>query len=208
MTRFGGWIALRKKGANGQESRARLLIVAANEFAKSGYHQTKISTIVSRAGLTQPSFYLYFESKEAVFKELVEKFRSELKILLEGSRLESGIDEDHVTGRLQSVLTGLFAFLGKDPDLTQIGFFIGDDSVIIKSEMAAMIEQNLKAEQRDGYFDGDSDMHIVAECLVGVIERLTSQQLLTGKRTPEDLARHVVSLFMHGISIYPAKRTT
>ena len=71
--------------------------------------------------------------------------------------------------------------------------------------MAAMIEQNLKEEQRDGYFDRDSDMHIVAECLVGVIERLTSQQLLTGKRTPEDLARHVVSLFMHGISIYPAK---
>ncbi|WP_127589607.1 TetR/AcrR family transcriptional regulator [Paenibacillus lautus] len=199
---------MRKKGANGQESRARLLIVAANEFAKSGYHQTKISTIVSRAGLTQPSFYLYFESKEAVFKELVEKFRSELKILLEDSRMESGIDEDHVTGRLQSVLTGLFAFLGKDPDLTQIGFFIGDDAVIVKSEMAAMIEQNLKAEQRDGYFDGDSDMHIVAECLVGVIERLTSQQLLTGKRTPEDLARHVVSLFMHGISIYPVKWTT
>ncbi|AYB45928.1 TetR/AcrR family transcriptional regulator [Paenibacillus lautus] len=196
---------MRKKGANGQESRARLLIVAANEFAKSGYHQTKISTIVSRAGLTQPSFYLYFESKEAIFRELMEKFRSELKSLIEGSRLESGIDEAHVTGRLLGVLTGLFTFLGKDPDLTQIGFFIGDDSVIVKAEMAAMIEQNLKEEQRDGYFDRDSDMHIVAECLVGVIERLTSQQLLTGKRTPEDLARHVVSLFMHGISIYPAK---
>ncbi|MFB4329839.1 TetR/AcrR family transcriptional regulator [Paenibacillus sp. CR_12] len=196
---------MRKKGANGQESRARLLVVAANEFAKSGYHQTKISTIVSRAGLTQPSFYLYFESKEAIFRELMEKFRSELKGLIEGSRLESGIDEAHVSGRLLGVLTGLFTFLGKDPDLTQIGFFIGNDSVIVKAEMAAMIEQNLKGEQQDGYFDRDSDMHIVAECLVGVIERLTSQQLLTGKRTPEDLARHVVSLFMHGISIYPAK---
>ena len=116
---------MRKKGANGQESRARLLIVAANEFAKSGYHQTKISTIVSRAGLTQPSFYLYFESKEAIFRELMEKFRSELKSLIEGSRLESGIDEAHVTGRLLGVLTGLFTFLGKDPDLTQIGFSSG-----------------------------------------------------------------------------------
>lgn len=199
---------MRKKGANGQESRARLLIVAASEFAKSGYHQTKISTIVSRAGLTQPSFYLYFASKEAIFKELVEKFRSELMMMIEGSRLESGIEEDHVTGRLLGVLTGLFTFLGKDPDLTQIGFFIGDDSVTIKSQMAAMIEQNLKEEQRDGYFDRDSDMHLVAESLVGVIERLTSQQLLTGKRSAEDLARHVVSLFMHGISIYPAKRLT
>lgn len=199
---------MRKKGANGQESRARLLIVAASEFAKSGYHQTKISSIVSRAGLTQPSFYLYFESKEAIFKELVDKFRSDLKTLIEGSRLEGGMDEDHVTGRLLGVLTGLFTFLAKDPDLTQIGFFIGEDSVIVKSEMAAMIEQNLKDEQRDGYFDREFDMHIVAESLVGAIERLTSQQLLTGERTPEDLARHVVSLFMQGISVYPVKRSS
>lgn len=196
---------MRKKGANGQESRARLLIVAASEFARSGYHQTKISSIVSRAGLTQPSFYLYFESKEAIFKELVEKFRTNLKTLIEGSRVEGGIDEDDVSSRLLGVLRELFAFLAKDPDLTQIGFFIGDDSAIVKAEMAEMLEQYLKDEQRAGLLDRECDMRIVAESLVGVIERLTAQQLLTEKRTSEDLACHVVNLFMHGIRKDPVK---
>lgn len=197
---------MRKKGANGQESRAKLLGIAANEFAKSGYHRTKVSTIVSRAGLTQPSFYLYFESKEAIFNELVHKFRIELNGLIEGSRLTSGIPKENIREQLLEVLTRLFSFLGKDPDLTRIGFYIGEESVPIKSEMAEMIAQNLKAEQQEGYFRIEADMDIVAECLVGVIERLAQQQLLTGRRTPEDLAHHVVSLFMHGVSAHPYYR--
>lgn len=199
---------MRKKGANGQESRAKLLMIAANEFAKSGYHHTKISTIVSRAGLTQPSFYLYFESKEAIFRELVGNFRSGLKELIEGSRLEGGIRENDVPDRLLAVLTSLFEFLGKDPDLTQIGFYIGEESAAIKSEMAAMIANNLRAEQQEGYFRAEADMAVISESLVGVIERLTLQELLNGKRPSGDLARHVVNLFMHGICEHPYGRVS
>ncbi|MGM1048228.1 MAG: TetR/AcrR family transcriptional regulator [Bacillota bacterium] len=191
---------MRKKGANGQESRARLLTVAANEFARSGYHKTKISTIVSRAGLTQPSFYLYFDSKEAVFNELMLKFRSQLKELIADGRLEAGISREDVPGRITAVLSSLFEFLERDPDLTQIGFFIGQEASEVKKELTAMIEQNLKAEQRDGYFQQEANMTIIAECLVGTLERLTLQQLLTGKCTPEDLAHQVVNLYMFGIT--------
>ncbi|WP_106768629.1 TetR/AcrR family transcriptional regulator [Paenibacillus faecalis] len=191
---------MRKKGANGQKSRARLLTVAANEFARSGYHKTKISTIVSRAGLTQPSFYLYFDSKEAVFNELMQTFRSRLKELIADSRLEAGIRREDVPGRIRAVLKGLFDFLKKDPDLTRIGFYIGQESGEVKKELAMMIAQNLKAEQNDGYFHQDINMTIVAECLVGTIERLTSHQLLTGQCTSEELAHQVVHLYMFGIT--------
>ncbi|KKO54228.1 TetR/AcrR family transcriptional regulator [Paenibacillus sp. DMB20] len=191
---------MRKKGANGQESRAKLLTVAANEFARSGYHQTKISTIVSRAGLTQPSFYLYFDSKEAVFKELMGVFRTRLKELITDSRLEAGITRGTVPARIHAVLTNLFSLLARDPDLTRIGFFIGPEAVEVKQELARMIEQNLRAEKDNGYFRPDADMAMVAECLVGAIERLTLRQLLSGKSTPEDLARQVVDLYMFGIA--------
>ena len=191
---------MRKKGANGQESRAKLLTVAANEFARSGYHQTKISTIVSRAGLTQPSFYLYFDSKEAVFKELMGVFRTRLKELITDSRLEAGITRGTLPARIHAVLTNLFSLLARDPDLTRIGFFIGPEAAEVKQELARMIEQNLRAEKDNGYFRPDADMAMVAECLVGAIERLTLRQLLSGKSTPEDLARQVVDLYMFGIA--------
>ena len=44
----------------GEESRARLLAAAAREFAQHGYHETKVSTIVADAGVSQPTFYFYF----------------------------------------------------------------------------------------------------------------------------------------------------
>ncbi|WP_422660067.1 TetR/AcrR family transcriptional regulator [Paenibacillus sp. EC2-1] len=190
---------MRKKGANGQESRARLLTVAASEFARSGYHKTKISTIVSRAGLTQPSFYLYFESKEAVFNELMDKFRSQLKELVIDSRLEAGISREDIPSRIRAILSNLFGFLEQDPDLTQIGFFIGEDAEEIKEELTSILAHNLRAEQAEGYFQQDLDMTIVAECLVGAIERLTLQELLSGKRTADELAHQVVNLYLFGI---------
>ena len=63
----------RKEGSNGAESRANLVLIAAEEFATYGYYDTKVSTIVKKAGVTQPTFYLYFGSKEAIFSELIQK---------------------------------------------------------------------------------------------------------------------------------------
>ena len=82
----------RKKGASGEQSRALLLTIAAEEFAQKGYYETKISTLVQRAGLTQPTFYLYFKSKEAIFQELIDSFIKGLSDLTTVSRLETGID--------------------------------------------------------------------------------------------------------------------
>ncbi|KJD52105.1 TetR family transcriptional regulator, partial [Bacillus amyloliquefaciens] len=81
-----------ERGRKGKESRKRLLAVAANEFANRGFHETKVSTIVKRAGLTQPSFYLYFPSKDAIYNELIDGFHANLKNLIESFRLEEGIE--------------------------------------------------------------------------------------------------------------------
>lgn len=54
--------------------RERLVSAAAEVFAASGYHASKVSDIVGRAGVAQGTFYLYFRSKEAVFLELVDRF--------------------------------------------------------------------------------------------------------------------------------------
>ena len=54
--------------------RERLVSAAAEVFAVSGYHASRVSDIVARAGVAQGTFYLYFPSKEAVFLELVDRF--------------------------------------------------------------------------------------------------------------------------------------
>jgi TetR/AcrR family transcriptional regulator, fatty acid metabolism regulator protein len=189
----------REKGWKGKESRKRLLEAATFEFADRGFHETKVSAIVNRAGLTQPSFYLYFSSKEAVFDELVSTFHARLRHLTENSLLESGIGPQDVSQRVFLAVEKVFHFLVSDPPLTRIGLFLAPESDQIKNELTTLLKENLLLEQKAGYFRPELEMDTVAECLMGIMERLTTSILLTEKKDPSHLATQVVQLFMHGM---------
>ncbi|MGN7479182.1 TetR/AcrR family transcriptional regulator [Solibacillus silvestris] len=189
----------RPKGASGEESRALLLQVAAKEFAQNGYYGTKISTIVKGASLTQPVFYLYFQNKEAVFQELVDLFRIRLVDFVNKSRLEPALELNTVQERVTYGLANLLRFFSKNPDLTRIGFYISADADEIKKQLVIQIKENLDVEVSEGYFRTDFDTHLLAECLVGIIERLTFTQLLTQQKDPEAIANDIVKLFLYGI---------
>ena len=47
-----------------------LLDAAVRKFHQKGYQKTRISDIVSEAGVAQGTFYLYFKSKEEIFKNI------------------------------------------------------------------------------------------------------------------------------------------
>ncbi|MCY8869993.1 TetR/AcrR family transcriptional regulator [Bacillus inaquosorum] len=188
-----------KKGSKGEESRKRLLKAAANEFSIRGFHETKVSEIVKRAGLTQPSFYLYFQSKEAIFKELITDFYSRVRKLTASLLLENGLNTNDVSKRVLSAVETVFQFLAEDKDVTKIGFFLNPEAKQMKKDLAMGLKENLEAEQRHGYFRSDLDMETVAECLIGMIEHLTDSFLLTGIKDPASLAAQVVNLLIYGM---------
>ncbi|MBU8571880.1 TetR/AcrR family transcriptional regulator [Bacillus subtilis] len=188
-----------KKGRKGEESRKRLLKVAANEFSVRGFHDAKVSEIVKKAGFTQPSFYLYFQSKEAIFAELITDFHSRVRKLTESLLLENGLNTEDVSKRVLLAVETVFQFLDEDKDLTKIGFFLNPEAKQMKKDLAMVLKENLEAEQRLGYFHSELDMETVAECLVGMIEHLTDSFLLTGIKDPASLAAEVVNLLIYGM---------
>ncbi|NWL88118.1 TetR family transcriptional regulator [Paenibacillus sp. 79R4] len=183
----------------GKASRARLLAAATSEFARRGYHDVRISDIVSIAGLTQPAFYLYFSSKEAIFLEITEIFHSRVKELIDNSLLDSEREMEEIFENIKTKLKIFFGFLATEPDLTRIGLFIDPNRTQIKAEMILMIQRNLVKEQRAGYFRDDLDMEFVAECLVSMIEQLTETRLLPGLSNVDRLATQVVDLMLRGM---------
>ncbi|MEG7379644.1 TetR/AcrR family transcriptional regulator [Bacillus subtilis] len=188
-----------KKGRKGEESRKRLLKAAANDFAIRGFHETKVSDIVKRAGLTQPSFYLYFQSKEAIFEELITDFHSRVKKLTESLLLENGLNTTDVSKRVLPAVETVFQCLAEDRDVTKIGFFLNPEAKQMKKDLAMVLKENLEAEQRLGYFRSELDMETVAECLIGMIVHLTDSFLLTGIKDPASLAAQVVNLLIYGM---------
>jgi TetR/AcrR family transcriptional regulator, fatty acid metabolism regulator protein len=189
----------RKKGAIGEQSRALLLTIAAEEFAQNGYYETKVSTIVQKAGLTQPTFYLYFKSKEAIFQELIDSFRKRLVKLTKDSRLAPGINPDSLSTMISKGLTGIFTFFNENQNLTLIGFFHSSESKEIKKQLALQIRENLMFEVDKGFFQTELDMDLVSDILIGIIERLTITKLFPGIKTPEQLSSEIVHLLLNGM---------
>ncbi|NMM52630.1 TetR/AcrR family transcriptional regulator [Paenibacillus aquistagni] len=188
----------RKKGASGEQSRALMLNIAVDEFALQGYHETKVSSIVKKAGVTQPTFYLYFENKESLFQELIDLFRSKLKDFTQKSRLEPGIAKECVHQRIEEGLTPFFRFFKEEPNLARIGFLIAPQAEEIKHQLADDIRLNLISEQQAGYFREDLDIGIAADCIVGMMERFIMTQRPLNQQ-PEVLAGEVVRLFLYGM---------
>ncbi|MEZ0322730.1 MAG: TetR/AcrR family transcriptional regulator [Hydrogenothermaceae bacterium] len=59
-------------------TRDRLLEAAKQLFSEKGYHETRVSDIVSKAEVAQGTFYIYFKSKEDIFLQLIKKIHKEL----------------------------------------------------------------------------------------------------------------------------------
>ncbi|TSI10757.1 TetR/AcrR family transcriptional regulator [Lysinibacillus sp. BW-2-10] len=186
----------RKKGSSGEVSRALLLNMAVEEFALNGYHETKISTIVERAGVTQKTFYLYFNSKEAIFQELITKFREKLSTIVSESRLEATMDKSDIVNKLFKMLQ----FFAENSYLTQIGFYLSEESIEIKKQLLEQISNYLNAGAKGGYFRSNVDMDFVAESLLGMIERLTQTQLFSGLKGPQQLAEEIAMVVLKGIA--------
>lgn len=59
--------------ARGQRTLARLLEAGAEVFATRGYHAARVDDVVKAAETSHGTFYLYFASKEELFRALAEE---------------------------------------------------------------------------------------------------------------------------------------
>ncbi|WP_442947138.1 TetR/AcrR family transcriptional regulator [Novosphingobium sp.] len=67
------------KTERGRKTLRALLNAAAEEFGEKGFHDAAISQITARAGVATGSFYVYFDSKEAIFQALVRDLSGQVK---------------------------------------------------------------------------------------------------------------------------------
>ena len=53
------------------DRREQVLVCAQRVFSRKGYHAAGVADIIAEAGVARGTFYLYFESKRAIFDELL-----------------------------------------------------------------------------------------------------------------------------------------
>ena len=86
------------------ERREQILSVALLAFARSGYHNTSMNDIAEQLGVTKPVLYQYFDSKRALYLELLEHVGRDLVSHVTRAAAEAGDN-----GRLKTV-NGMVAY--------------------------------------------------------------------------------------------------
>ena len=92
------------KTERGRRTLRRLLDAAGEEFGQRGFHETAISHITQAAGVGLGTFYVYFKSKEEVFRALVADM---------GARTRHALSESvkDAPNRLEAERLGMRAYL-------------------------------------------------------------------------------------------------
>ena len=85
------------------ERRQALLGAALDEFFEKGFTATRMDDIARRAKLSKGTLYLYFDSKEAMFRSLIESFA--LPNLAKIEQITTS------AGSLRDALSGLASFV-------------------------------------------------------------------------------------------------
>lgn len=67
----------------GEHARQAILAAAAELFTRNGYRRTSIEDIARRAGISRPTVYAHFESKENVFQTIVRDLHEEAMAAME-----------------------------------------------------------------------------------------------------------------------------
>lgn len=185
----------------GEISRKTLLSSAEYLFATQGYHGTTVSQIVSRAGLTQAAFYLYFKSKEEILNEMIHTFEQQLTYFVDRGKLIREKPITDVEKYLFQSYVGLFQLLGKNKNLTKVVFNEGDKGEELRKKIINQVSLNMSKNQSLGIIRSEIDTELLAEIIVASIENIVIRyEIDDSKKYSSKTLGHLLStIICHGV---------
>lgn len=162
-----------KRAKRAAHTQAKLRKAAIEVFARKGFYETKISDIVAEAGVSQPAFYLYHNSKEALFETLVSEFRHELREATHLCLISPGLDAAGLFEDLRQSFTRFLTVLLRDRGLTEIGFYQPGSGDTTKAQMIEWITLNMEREQQAGILRDDISVRCQARLVMGMLDQMS-----------------------------------
>jgi AcrR family transcriptional regulator len=167
----------------GIDTRRRLLDAAEHVFGEFGYHEASVVKVAEQAGVAAGTYYLYFDSKKAIFDELVRDLNRRVRhAMKEGS--------SKGTTRFESELLGFdayFRFTREHPTL----YRIIRQAEFVSPEMLRYHYDQLSAGYIEALRDasaageiGALNPEVAAYALMGVGEMIGMRWILWGDGNP------------------------
>jgi AcrR family transcriptional regulator len=147
-------------------TRQRLLDSALELFASEGLHGVTTHDIAARAGVAAGTFYLHFQDKREVFRELASTSLEVLK-----RRIEADVKpEDEPAVAVRALATALTGFALENRALMRMVFSSETDAAAVESDI--LDDFAAWVEQRRREVPTDVDPAVLSQALVGMWARV------------------------------------
>lgn len=195
------------RAAEKRERRRRTVLdTALRVFSEKGYHHTRISDIIEAAGIARGTFYLYFDSKNAIFHELLDLLLGQIRENVVGVDLSEGAAPIR-----DQLLVSVGRVLEAFSENTALAKFVLREAVGIDEEVDRKLESfydhlhvwlsvSLENGQRIGLIR-QLDTEYVAWCIIGSVRQFL-QLVLDRPRAELDvdhLSQVILDLHLQGI---------
>ncbi|HXJ36263.1 MAG TPA: TetR/AcrR family transcriptional regulator [Candidatus Eisenbacteria bacterium] len=188
-----------------ERTRQELLAAAVGVLAKKGFHDTKIADIASAADVGVGTFYLHFETKDALFDALVEDTVGRLKAAIDHARLK----ETEPVARLRSANTAFCRFAQQNREVFRIvfGHAAAYHDVIRRAQdlFAADIEENIREGMATGAFTR-VPAAVAAQAMVGMATQILSWWTEHESIPMKQLQDAMTTIALHGLSARAPQR--
>lgn len=190
-------------------TKAALITSAVKMFRQKGFQMTRVSDIVSDAGVSQGTFYNYFHTKEEIFREVCNEFINQVQILFvkRAAHMFDGDTSDEVVKNVHQVVRDLFQIYYENLDVTELLFRegIGNGGIFkeiyegMLSIFLELIEVQVEKAQDRGFIQVE-DPEVAAVFLFGLFERTLLYFMLIQKTTDlEKLERMLIDFMLKGL---------
>jgi AcrR family transcriptional regulator len=173
--------------------------VALVVFARDGFYTTAMNDIASEAGVTKPVLYQHFDSKRALYRELLVEVGERLQDEIAKAAAQAGTPHQQV----RAGFAAYFHWVADERNAFHVLFGGGTRRDPEFAELANRVEASIAdtiAEfiQVEGM--GPADRRLLAFGLVGMSEGTSRQWIATGgAEDPDHLAETVAELAWAGL---------
>ncbi|MFT4625250.1 MAG: AcrR family transcriptional regulator [Myxococcota bacterium] len=190
-----------------RELRRRQILDSSLEvFSEKGYWNTSISDLVRAAGVARGTFYLYFDSKQAIFLDLLGELVDRLRGVIKGVDPTAGASVDV---QLRAIVVRILETTADNQHLTRIVFreAVGLDAEVearltsFYDELRAYLVHALELGVALGLVRESVDRETTAACMLGALRGVVQRYIVDHDDPfdPEAVADSVVQFVVGGI---------
>ena len=156
----------------GRQTQAAIDAAARTVIARKGFLATTVADIASEAGRSAASFYNYYDSKESMVREWVQRFLADAKANVRAAEKPNMTNRERAYQAAATYWHTYRSRLAEIVSVTQLAM-VNDDFAAYWSDLSALpmslITAMVEQAQRDGYCDADGDPKLMAVALISML---------------------------------------